>query len=63
MDGLDDLALAAAIGLPIVLVSAAGIYLALTGEAPASPRGKAGRVPAAGGPDEEEDTAAGGANR
>ena len=63
MDGLDDLALAAAIGLPIVLVSAAGIFLSLTGERPASPRGEAGGEPAGARPDEEDEYTATGANR
>ena len=40
MDPLDDLAMALAIGLPIVLVSAAGIFLAVTEEAPAAEAGE-----------------------
>ena len=43
MDGLDDLAMALAIGLPIVLVSAGGIFVALTGKGPA---GRSGPIPA-----------------
>ncbi len=43
MDGLDDLAMALAIGLPIVLVSAGGIFVALAEEGPAA---RSGPIPA-----------------
>ena len=55
--------MAMAIGLPIVLVSAAGVFVALTGEPPASRSRGAGRGPAAADPDEELDPTASGPNR
>jgi hypothetical protein len=59
---VDDLAMAMAIGLPIVLVSVGGVFVALTGEPPASRSREAGRGPAAVDPDEELDSTAGGGN-
>ena len=46
MGSLDELAMAMAIGLPIVLVSAGGVFLALSGEPPAPPPREAGGAPA-----------------
>jgi hypothetical protein len=59
---MDDLAMAMAIGLPIVLVSMAGVLVALTGEPPASRSREAGREPAAIDPDDELGPTAGRGN-
>ena len=59
MDGLDDLAMAAAIGLPIVLVCACAAFLALTRERPGLRHPEAGRP----GEDEDETATTSGPNR
>lgn len=63
MDGLDDLAMALAIGLPIVLVSAGGIFVALTDVRPASPPREAGSTPLPDLEDEASDATVTGRNR
>ena len=59
---MDDLAMAMAIGLPIVLVSVGGVFVALTGEPPASRSREAGSEPAPLDPDEDLGPTAGGGN-
>ena len=63
MDGLDDLAMAAAIGLPIVLVCACAVFLALTRERPGFRHPETGRAGEAGGLDEEDAATTSGPNR
>ena len=63
MDGLDDFAMALAIGLPIVLVAAAACYASLTGERPASRGRDPGPSPAMPPGDDESEATIGGPNR
>jgi hypothetical protein len=63
MDGLDDFALALAIGLPIVLVAAAACYVSLSSDRPQSDARDCGLTAAVAAPDDESEATIGGPNR